>query len=103
MTKRLTKIVDDTKNDEGMNVSLSKTFTHHVCIHTRDKVKVSDGEVKAVEKKYKCKCESVHGGLRRREVYRFTDTTTFTTMIQLKKFTKLRKRLTRSVMLTTVK
>ena len=70
------------KNDEDMNGSLPKTFTHHV--YKRDKVKVSEAEAKSAEKQYKYNATSVHGGLRRREICRSrsTDATAFTTMIQ---------------------
>ena len=55
MTRRLTAIADAAKAEADMNVSLAKTFTHHV--HKRNKLAVSEDEAKAAEQKYKFKCD----------------------------------------------
>ena len=55
MTRRLTAIADGAREDADMNVSLPKTFSHHV--HKRANVKVSNAEAKVAESKYKYKCD----------------------------------------------
>ena len=55
MTRRLTALADGAKKDADMNVSLPKTFTHHV--HKRNKLQISETEAKAAERKYKFKCD----------------------------------------------
>ena len=55
MTRRLTAIANASRDNADMNVSIPKTFTQHV--HRRGKLAVTNAEAKAVEKKYKFKCD----------------------------------------------
>ena len=55
MTRRLTAIANASRDNVDMNVSIPKTFTQHV--HRRGKLAVTNAEAKAVEKKYKFKCD----------------------------------------------
>ena len=55
MTCRLTAIANASRDDADMNVSIPKTFTQHV--YRRGKLTVTNAEAKAVEMKYKFKCD----------------------------------------------
>ena len=54
VTRRLTAIADAVRDNTDMNVSMPKTFTHHVA-NKCDKLKVSADEPKTSEQRYKFK------------------------------------------------
>ena len=55
MTERLTRMVDASRAEADMEVSMPKTFSQNV--HKREAIKTTTSEAKAMEKKYKHKCD----------------------------------------------
>ena len=84
MTRRLTALTEDAVRDEAdMQMSMPKTFSQHV--YRSDKIAVTKAETKAVEEKYKFKCDFCPRCFKTEKACRYIDAIAFTTTTPRKK------------------